>query len=504
MTEKINFLFTNNEMAQNFCVALRSNKTNCDIIQVWQPSQLNKNLIGAFEMDTSNEQCTLIKSISCPSSLTKIVVPKCAIAFRDLADNRTAVEAVYIVVSYQNGTIGLIDTQNYNQKFTSAIPMNNQESNKNVSQILVCKKMRFSQEYLINIDQSFSGSLVFGITNFCRLVAIRQASSIKELSSQNQISHLMDMYEYCLFSGYDYWDLLMNTPPKQVDGLIEKFEDKYLNEMSYQYQRVYFNNYHSLLFSFYRKSPTWHQSKPLDILIKLILNRSIQTASFSIQLILSIDSINSSLPSNKPGQLNTSILLSNLDSINQSLNNNTQLAQSILNQVQLKNNLDEYLNDLLKLKTVLNNNELKPSLNEMVQSVINRKNYQLVCNQQLKHIFQWIIDTSLHIISVVAISKLNSSNQSNKPSNYLLGSSLINDNWFLNEIRKGLIYIKLLFSYSSINQQQQQQSNNFISTSLPILPLKSSSQKDILSEMFNIFTKLSNRLDKTTERIECN
>jgi len=255
-----------------------------------------------------------------------------------------------------------------------------------------------------------------------------------------------------------------------------------------------------LLFSLYRKSSTWHQSKPLDILIKLILNRSIQTASFSIQLILNIDSINSSLSSNKPGQLNTSFILSNLDSINQSLTNNTQLSQSI-SQVQLKNNLDEYLNDLVKLKITLNNNEMKPSLNEMVQSITSRKNYQLVCNQQLKHIFQWVIDTSLHIISVVAISKLSISNQSNKPSNYLLGSSLINDNWFLNEIRKGLIYIKLLFSYSSMNQQQQ--SNNCVSTSLPILPLKSSSQKDILSEMFNIFTKLTNRLDKSMEKIEC-
>jgi hypothetical protein len=497
MTEKTNFLFTNNEMAQNFCVALRSNRTNCDIIQVWQPSQLNKNLIGAFEMNTSNEQCILIKSISCPSSLTKIVKPKCAIAYRDLADNRNSVEAVYLVVSYQNGTIGLIDTQNYNQRFSSAIPINNQQSNNNVSKILICKKMRFSQEYLVNIDQSFSGSLIFGITNFRRLVVIRQVSSIKELSFQNQ----MDMLEYCLLSGYDYWDLLMNINPKQIDALIEKFEEKYLNEMTNQYQRIYFNNYQSLFFSLYRKSPTCHQSKPLDILIKLLLNRSLQIASFSIQLILNVDSINSSLSSNKPGQLNVSFVLSNLDSINQSASNNTQLSQLISSQIQFKSNLDEYLNDLLKLKSVLNNNEMKPSLNEMVQSITSRKNYQLVCNQQLKHIFQWIIDTSLHIISVVAISKLNIPNQSNKPSSYLLGSSLINDNWFLNEIRKGLIYIKLLFSYSSINQQQQ--SNNYVSTSLPILPLKSSSQKDILSDMFNIFTKLTSRLDKSIEKVEC-
>lgn len=54
---------------------------------------------------------------------------------------------------------------------------------------------------------------------------------------------------------------------------------------------------------------------------------------------------------------------------------------------------------------------------------------------------------------------------------------------FLNEIRKAIIYMKLLFINSS-------------GASLPILPLRSSVQKDLLSDLFNIYSKI---ILKTTE-----
>ena len=77
--------------------------------------------------------------------------------------------------------------------------------------------------------------------------------------------------------------------------------------------------------------------------------------------------------------------------------------------------------------------------------------------------------------------------------------NLLNDPWVLNEIRKALIYMKLLFVYSSLlsqSQPQQPQSNYFITSSLPVLPLKSSMQKDLITELFNIYTKI---LIKTSE-----
>ena len=74
----------------------------------------------------------------------------------------------------------------------------------------------------------------------------------------------------------------------------------------------------------------------------------------------------------------------------------------------LEVNLDEYLNDVLfKMKTDHQISSKSINLNDIVQSILIRKNYQLIISQQVKHIFQWIIDTSLHLISLVALSKFN-------------------------------------------------------------------------------------------------
>ena len=82
-------------------------------------------------------------------------------------------------------------------------------------------------------------------------------------------------------------------------------------------------------------------------------------------------------------------------------------------------------------------------------------------------------------------------------------SSLLSDYWFLNELRKGLIFIKLI---SVVNQTStaSQTTNNLLSSSLPILAFKSliisnnyHQQKDILSELFNILTKIIHRINQS-------
>jgi hypothetical protein len=269
-------------------------------------------------------------------------------------------------------------------------------------------------------------------------------------------------------------------------------------------QRVMMNPHCRLLFSLYRKSLTHSQLRPMDILNKLILSRSLQIISYSIQLVLNIEAVqslslssaNSTLNSKA---LNTSTLVSNIDLINQSgLNGSTQIS--------LKNSLDEYLNDLLRNK--------KLTMNEIVSSITGRKNFTLVVNQQLKHVFQWIVDTSLNLVSFLALCKfnnnLNSNNNQNNVSKKVNG--LVKDSWFLNELRKGLVFIKLVFFYNSIYNsnsntgagQQSQQNSFLISTSLPVLPLRSASQKDILSEIFNVLSKLIEKLSENSDGINQN
>lgn len=494
MTNKTHLMFTSNESAQYFCVSQRSNQTNCDIVQVWRPAHLNQNMIGSFDINMSNDQCTLIKTIQCPSSLIKLTAPKYSIAFKDLIDNRYLNEPVYLMASYLNGTFGFIDIQSYNQTFSSAIPINidsfapQNTDNSYLADLNTGKKVRFTQEYVLAIDQSHTGSIGVGITNFSRLVIVRQPFN-KEI---NNSQHLVNLYEYSMLNGYDYWGLLMSTNPKQIDGLIEHFEDKYQNHLSSSNQKVYFTKHYSLMFSLYKRGITYNQFKSQDILTKLILNRLMSIISFSVQLSLNIDQIKTLFSTSS---LNISLINSNLEIINQptSMSNNP-----ILSQTPFKNSLYEYISDLLRIKldqaqkVNFSLSDFKAlSLNDIVQSILSRKNFQLSVNQQVKHVFQWIIDIALYLTSVAPLSRLNQANNVNSTKlNNHFGSSLLGDLAFLNEIRKSIVFIKLLFTYSSNLPAQAQSVNFLIFNSLPVLPLRSSMQKDLLSDLFNIYTKI--------------
>jgi hypothetical protein len=499
---KTKLLFTSNESAQHFCVTFRStttlNTTTTDTIQVWQPSQLNQNLIGSFDLNISNnEHCTLIKTLDCPSQLISLTIPKSSIAFKDLNDSKNGnPEPFYLIASYQNGTQGFIDTLAYNQFVSQAIPVSNSGLDENN---YAHKKLKPSQEYILTMDQTFSGSMLAGLTNFSRLATVRSHALIKDINTctPSYMSHLLNLYEYCMLTGYDYWDLLASTHPTLFDSLIERIEDKFSHQIQTTLQRVYFLQHNALLYSMCRRaSSAANRSKPLDLLSKLILNRSMSIVSFGIQFALNIDALSSNLAmstpnltslvnkSCQPGTVNTSLINLNLDLINQSsLSAQQQSSQSILSQIKFKNNLYDYFNEVLKSKQETNAQKL--NLNEIIQSVLSRKSYQILVNQQLRHVFQWILDIALNLINSLVSDKQQASPQA---------PALLGDLWFLNEIRKGLIYIKLLIVYNSLLVQSQlaqqpPQSNYFITSSIPVLPMKSSIQKDLITELFNIYTK---------------
>lgn len=143
------------------------------------------------------------------------------------------------------------------------------------------------------------------------------------------------------------------------------------------------------------------------------------------------------------------------------------------NHVPLKTNLNEYFSEILKLdmSTNVNANELKSS--EIIQSILNRKNTTVLVNHQLKHVGQWIIDMTLSLVDAAV---------PNNTDNDTLGSTLIKDQEFLNEVRKGLLFVKLLFSLNQPNYP------------MPVLPYRSMGyQKDLLNELFCIVTRLMHK-----------
>ncbi|CAF0729025.1 unnamed protein product [Brachionus calyciflorus] len=472
---KTKLMFTSHESAKTICVAFNPDLTNQNFIQIYQPAILNQNMMGSYD---GNNQFILLNTLQCPSSLVNISVSKYYTGLKDLIENRFINDVAYLIATYNNGTQGFIDMQNFNQIFSGFIPLkNNSYQNYELySDYSLSKKIKFTQEYLVRVDQSQSGLIGIGLTNLSRLVVFRQPSSKNDHNLNQLVNNFINFYEYSILNGNDYWDLFVSTNPKIVDSLIEKLEDKFTNQLQTSLQKFYFTRHYSLMFSLYKRSHTFNHFRSQDILAKLTLNRIMSIVSFSVQFNFSIDQIKSLL--NSGNNLNLSQLSSNLEIINQP---NGMFNNPLLNQIQFKNNLYDYLSDLLKIQK--NNNDAKQlSLNDIINSIQSRKNYTLSINQQLSHIFQWIIDVSLYLTSVVQTSKFNQS------SNHF-GFSLLNDIWFLNEIRKAIVYVKLIISYST-----QSQGSNFLVNSVPVLPLRSSMQKDLLSELFKLYTKIIYRV----------
>ena len=295
---------------------------------------------------------------------------------------------------------------------------------------------------MTSLDQSLTGTIGIGVTNTNNLIVFRQ-SFLKDININTNATYFLNLYEYLMFSGNDYWDLIACMKPKLADFLIERLEERYLRQPLYSIQRAFFMRYHAMLFSLCRQS-TNGQVKSIDILTKLEMNRCASIIAYSIQLIP-------------------------ISASEQSFNlmSNSSLIDSI--------------DEALKYK-----HEPKISLVDIVQNIINRKNTKIIVNQQLRHLFQWVIDVCLYLVSVAA---------SNKPQQQVFGMSLLNDTQFINEIRKCLIYVKILFLTVSSQQTAQQQGTNssFLFSSIPVLPVRSSSTKDLISDLFNLYTKFFNK-----------
>ncbi len=297
---------------------------------------------------------------------------------------------------------------------------------------------------MISIDQSLTGTIGVGVTNTNNLIVFRQ-SFLKEININTNGTYFLNLYEYLMFSGNDYWDLLTCMKQKLSDYLIERLEERYLRQPLYSIQRAFFIRYYAMLFSLCRQS-TNGQIKSIDILTKLEMNRCVSIIAYSIQLI--------------------PIIVNEQNFSNMS---NSSLIDSI--------------DEALKYK-----HDPKINLIDIVQNIVNRKNTKIIVNQQLKHLFQWVVDLSLYLVSVSA---------SSKPQQQSFGVSLLNDTQFINEIRKCLIYIKILFLTASSQQNGAQQhqtiNSSFLYSSIPILPVRSSSTKDLISDLFNIYTKFFNK-----------
>jgi hypothetical protein len=535
-------LFTSNESAPYFCLNVRNVSTSKpasgDQLQIWRPNKLNQNLIGfnlnsnspdskllnnpSHTASTDDSSCSLIKTINFPARLVDISIPKSTLIYKDLIDNRyisngEQQQILHMIASLQDGSNCFIDLLSYAHiSFTHPMAkciLNNSEEDETISSGGGgSKKFRLlssKSDFILTLDQTFSGLMGVGVTRDAKLVTFRN------LNFNKQTIPLVSLYEYHLLTD-DHWNLLMSTSPKQVEGLIERLEERYSTQVK-SVQRTLFARFHALLWTLYARravaSPQLNQFRTFDLTIKLIVNKALSIISYATQLTLNAEQVrklestaavngtsdnNNNNNNGRDAWLSISYVMSNMDSLNQALTPQNETANatfSHFSQIQFKNTLYEFFGDLLEQHGSLR----QLQLNDIVQFVLSKKNFELTVNQQLKHLFQFMIDIVLYLTNVIILAKsgsssgMTTSSSGSSASKSYYGIGLLQDAWFVKEMLKAIMFVKLVFAYSAhLQQHPLQHANNsqLVFHSLPVLPLRSSMQKDLLNDLFNIYVKI--------------
>lgn len=64
------------------------------------------------------------------------------------------------------------------------------------------------------------------------------------LEMNTTLRHLLFLLEYCMVTGYDWWDVLLHVQPTMVHNLVEKLHEEYMRQ-NQALQQVRFMNQES-------------------------------------------------------------------------------------------------------------------------------------------------------------------------------------------------------------------------------------------------------------------
>ncbi|XP_048832021.1 mediator of RNA polymerase II transcription subunit 16 isoform X1 [Brienomyrus brachyistius] len=78
---------------------------------------------------------------------------------------------------------------------------------------------------------SWTSLALVGIDNHGKLHMIRVSPSMGQMLDMNTLlRHLLFLLEYCMVTGYDWWDVLLHVQPGMVHNLVEKLHEEYMRQ----------------------------------------------------------------------------------------------------------------------------------------------------------------------------------------------------------------------------------------------------------------------------------
>uniref|UniRef100_A0A8B9SUT1 Mediator of RNA polymerase II transcription subunit 16 n=1 Tax=Anas platyrhynchos TaxID=8839 RepID=A0A8B9SUT1_ANAPL len=78
---------------------------------------------------------------------------------------------------------------------------------------------------------SWTSLALAGIDSHGKLSMLRISPSMGHVLDMNtSLRHLLFLLEYCMVTGYDWWDILLHVQPNMVQNLVEKLHEEYMRQ----------------------------------------------------------------------------------------------------------------------------------------------------------------------------------------------------------------------------------------------------------------------------------
>ncbi|XP_065555798.1 mediator of RNA polymerase II transcription subunit 16 [Lathamus discolor] len=78
---------------------------------------------------------------------------------------------------------------------------------------------------------SWTSLALAGIDSHGKLSMLRISPSMGHVLDMNMsLRHLLFLLEYCMVTGYDWWDILLHVQPNMVQNLVEKLHEEYMRQ----------------------------------------------------------------------------------------------------------------------------------------------------------------------------------------------------------------------------------------------------------------------------------
>lgn len=256
--------FVVKDVTDSMVVVVNSNSGS--VIQLWDFSENSGHISHVFNeaslssdvFKTLNWKC--LGSLTADSQVTSVCTPKSL-----MSSSPTA--ACYIMVALQNNKIKAL-SRSLKEELSYSLDM-----------FWDMKDIRraFSNICVADIDLSWMANVMLVSDNAGNFYIIQIPQA--ELNGPLTVSYAVTMLEYCLVSGFDFWDVAISLKPHMLETVCDRFNDNFMKQPP-AFQQLEYGGFLSMKACLYRL--TSNSSQRHSDLMSLLTLYSISVAFKSL------------------------------------------------------------------------------------------------------------------------------------------------------------------------------------------------------------------------------